>query len=182
MSERRGLSVRWRTFSLKLKNEGVEIPEVYRVMGEANHRVLRVIEAVRKGEGEHAVVAVYTEAGRRIHHDGERPLADIAGMVAACGLDPSYAEAADDELWDDVIRASMKEALALAGDDVGSPILALQYDGGARVGFFGPIVSPPPTGDSALRLWDGITAAASVDGFYELKRSRTGGPVAGPRP
>ncbi|MFV0287643.1 MAG: disulfide bond formation protein DsbA, partial [Demequina sp.] len=43
--------------------------------------------------------------------------------------------------------------------------------------FFGPVVSPAPTGDDALRLFDGIVAAAGVPGFSELKRSRTVGPV-----
>jgi hypothetical protein len=54
---------------------------------------------------------------------------------------------------------------------VGIPIISI--DG---VAFFGPVVTPAPTGDAALRLWDGIYAAASVPGFYELKRGRTAGP------
>ena len=54
---------------------------------------------------------------------------------------------------------------------MGVPIISI--DG---VAFFGPVVTPAPTGDLALQLWDGIRAAASVPGFYELKRGRTVGP------
>ena len=32
---------------------------------------------------------------------------------------------------------------------------------------------PAPPIDQALRLWDGVTAAATVDGFWEMKRTRT---------
>jgi hypothetical protein len=86
----------------------------------------------------------------------------------------------DDERWDDVIRASMAEALAAAGDDVGSPILMISTD--PPVAFFGPIVSPPPTGDAAFDLWDRLSGMADQPAFYELKRSRTAGPQLGPRP
>ena len=43
--------------------------------------------------------------------------------------------------------------------------------------FFGPVVTPAPKGELAARLWDGSVAVASVPGFYELKRSRTQGPI-----
>jgi hypothetical protein len=45
------------------------------------------------------------------------------------------------------------------------------------VSFFGPVVSPAPAGDQAARLWDGILAAASTPGFYEIKRTRTVSPI-----
>ncbi len=44
---------------------------------------------------------------------------------------------------------------------------------GERVGFFGPVVSPAPTGEAAGRLWDGLLLLAAVPGFYEVKRTRT---------
>ena len=47
------------------------------------------------------------------------------------------------------------------------------------VGFFGPVVTPAPTGEAAGRLWDGLVLVTSVPGFYELKRSRTDGPQFG---
>ncbi|HRA51028.1 MAG TPA: disulfide bond formation protein DsbA, partial [Actinotalea sp.] len=63
---------------------------------------------------------------------------------------------------------------ALVGEDVGTPVVAI---GG--VGFFGPVVTPAPTGEEAGRLWDGLVLMTSVPGFYELKRTRTDGPIFG---
>ncbi|MEA2704172.1 MAG: hypothetical protein QOD63_2117, partial [Actinomycetota bacterium] len=174
------VEVRWRPFSLKLKNEENPPPEPYASMGNATHRALRVMEAVREGEGDQAIGPFYTELGRRIHHDGDNPLTDLEGVVAACGLDPGYVDAADDDTWDETIRASMAEALGAAGDDVGSPVLMLSSD--PPVAFFGPIVSPPPTGQAALDLWNRLSGMAGQPAFYELKRSRTQGPQLGPRP
>ena len=45
------------------------------------------------------------------------------------------------------------------------------------VAFFGPVVTPAPEGDAAGRLWDGCVLVAGRPGFYELKRTRTSGPV-----
>ncbi len=174
------VDVRWRPFSLKFKNEENGLPEPYSSRADATHRALRVMEAVREGEGDGAVGPYYTELGRRIHHDGDNPLTDLAGAVAACDLDPSYLDAADDDEWDAAIRASMAEALGAAGEDVGSPILMLRTD--PPTAFFGPIVSPPPTGQAALDLWDRLSGMADQPSFFELKRSRTEGPQLGPRP
>ncbi|NLA65838.1 MAG: disulfide bond formation protein DsbA, partial [Leucobacter sp.] len=106
-------------------------------------------------------------------HPGEREDFDtiIAESLAAVGLDPALAAAADDESSDEQLRANTEHALAIAGPDVGVPIISIN-----GVAFFGPVVTPAPTGEQALKLWDGIYAAASVDGFYELKRGRTAGP------
>ena len=59
----------------------------------------------------------------------------------------------------------------LVGDDVGTPVIAI--DG---VAFFGPVVTPTPRGEAALRLFDGCVLVAGTPGFYELKRSRSAGP------
>ncbi|MGO1775653.1 MAG: mycothiol-dependent nitroreductase Rv2466c family protein, partial [Agrococcus casei] len=79
--------------------------------------------------------------------------------------------AVETDQYDDLLRASHQEAIDLVGDEVGTPVVSV--DGTA---FFGPVVSPAPTGDDALKLFDGIVAAASVESFFELKRSRTRGP------
>jgi hypothetical protein len=39
------------------------------------------------------------------------------------------------------------------------------------------VISPAPKGEDAAKLWDGIVLAASYPGFFELKRSRTVGPI-----
>jgi hypothetical protein len=40
---------------------------------------------------------------------------------------------------------------------------------GARVAFFGPVVSRGPTGEKAGDLWDGTLLVAATPGFHELK-------------
>jgi hypothetical protein len=70
----------------------------------------------------------------------------------------------------------MDEGLALTGNDVGTPILGFVDEMGKRVGFFGPVISRRLPLDAGLRLWDGLMLAASVEGFWELKRTRTQGP------
>ncbi|MDQ3756236.1 MAG: DsbA family protein [Actinomycetota bacterium] len=180
VAQARGVEVRWRPFSLKFNGEGQDVPEPYVSYAAASHRALRVMEAIRDGEGDEPLGPYYTELGRRIHHDGDMLLDDLAGAVAACGLDPKYVHAADDDRWDQPIRASMAEALDAAGPDVGSPILMLSVD--PPRAFFGPIVSPPPTGTAALDLWDRVSGMAEQPSFFELKRSRSGGPQLGPRP
>ena len=82
------------------------------------------------------------------------------------------AEAAHSTEYDQVLRDSTAEALALVGDQVGTPVVAVN-----GVAFFGPVVTPAPKGELAARLWDGAVAVASVPGFYELKRTRTEGPI-----
>ena len=64
--------------------------------------------------------------------------------------------------------------------DVGAPQIVL--DGGKGPGFFGPVMSPAPTGKEAVKFWDAIIAAGSLTGFFELKRTREGGPIFGERP
>lgn len=178
----RDVDVRWRSFSLYEKNyqRNEAAPESYDRISEqvsASHRALRISEAVRAVDGEAAVGDLYLELGRRIHHDGDK-IPDLAEVVAAAGLDAARADAADDAAWDAVLSASMDEAIAVAGFDVGVPLLV--FDG--ERGFFGPVISPRPTGDAALELFDAVHTLAAQPGFWELKRDRTSGPDVGARP
>jgi protein-disulfide isomerase-like protein with CxxC motif len=167
----RGVEVRWHPYSLTFQNDSPVGPAV---------RALRVVAAVR-AEDELAVGPLYTELGRRIHHDGEQADDDLAGALAAVGLARELAAAAGDESFDAAIRSSMAEAKALVGHEVGIPILALD-DGDGPMGASGPILSAMPTGDEALQLFDAWVAALRVPGFAELKRSRTGPPPHPERP
>ncbi len=85
----------------------------------------------------------------------------------------------DDSGWDAAVEASTKQAIDLAGPDVGSPVMAW---GDPRVGIFGPIVSPGPRGEPAARLLDLVLEAGAIDGFFELKRGRSEGPAIPARP
>jgi hypothetical protein len=74
----------------------------------------------------------------------------------------------------------MDQAIEKVGDDVGVPLIVL--DGGKGPGFFGPVMSPAPTGKAAVAFWDAVIAAGRTTGFFELKRTREIGPIFGERP
>ena len=140
-----------------------------------NHRLLRVLESVRAEHGDDAVAKLYFALGERIHDQGEG-LVDPAASLEACGLPEHHAQAFDDDSFDAAIKASMDEGLALTGNDVGTPILGFDNSVGKRVGFFGPVISRRLTPADALQMWDGIMAMATIDSFWELKRTRTESP------
>lgn len=169
----RDVEVRWRPISLKVKNDlGPDSP--WFEAASYTHNLLRVMESVRAAEGDAPLGALYSVYGEHIHHRGDRSR-PAGELLAEAGLSTSHADAFDDDTWDAAILASMDEGLALVGTDVGTPILGFT-EGGRRVGFFGPVISRRLPLDQALRLWDGVTTAATVDGFWELKRTRTEDP------
>src|SRR5690606_22412403 len=132
----------------------------------------RVIEQARADHGDEVVAKLYTAFGERIHPGGRRDHAEMTReILEELQLPASLADAAESEAPDAQLRKNTEYALEIAGPNVGIPIISI--DG---VAFFGPVVTPAPTGETALKLWDGIYAAASVPGFYELKRGRTEGP------
>jgi hypothetical protein len=140
-----------------------------------------VLESVRTTDGNDGVFKLYWEFGSRIHHDKETPF-DPAAALATVGLDTSHAAAFDDDSWDAVIRSGMDEGLALVGNDVGTPIIALDNSDGVKAGYFGPIISRIPTTEKSLAMWDALVAMMDVDSFFELKRTRSESPDPGDRP
>lgn len=170
----RDLDIDWRPISLAVRNEGRDIPEKYRKPSEWTFKLLRIVEALRADGKADQVGAFYTELGNRIHRDENRDF-DAADALAAAGIDTSYASAFDDPGFDAAVRASTKEAEEIAGDDVGTPIIAYEVDGEWK-GYFGPVIPAVVRGEDALRLWDGLSALIQTEGFYELKRTRTLGP------
>jgi len=173
----RDIVVTWRSFSLWDKN-GRDESSGHAEMVKVTHRSLRVVEAVRATEGDALIGKLYTELGKRFHHDKETSDDAIRSAIAAAGLSSDYAAAIDNTDLDEAITSSMKVALDAAGNDVGVPLLV--RDGR---GYFGPVLSPAPTGADAGRLWDAIDGMLSMgDAFWELKRSRSGAPILPDRP
>lgn len=182
----RPIEPRWHIMSLYVLNEHKDIPEQYRKMLTMETvRVLAAAAAKYGGDaegGESAVLgALYTELGVRFHNQGRRrggePLRDlIAESLQAAGYDPQLTDAMDSTEFDEEIRRSHAEGIGLVGEEVGTPVIRV---GGpaSSVAFFGPVVTPAPKGEAAAKLWDGVVLVASTDGFFELKRSRTRGPV-----
>lgn len=177
----RDLQIDWRPFSLDHKNRDADLPEGLRRRLVATRRALRVIEAARLRHGDAIVGELYTRIGALVHHDGDAELAGLAGAVTAAGADADLLDCAGAERWDEVIVGGMVEALALAGDDVGVPLLVLDDPAGRRA-FFGPVFSPAPTGEAAVAAFDGLVALTASPGFFELKRGRSIGPRFAERP
>ena len=147
---------------------------------------MRVMESVRAAAdtpeaGNADVFKLYWEAGSRIHHDRNRDFT-ATQLLEPVGLDTSHASAFDDASWDDAIRTGMDAGLALVGNDVGTPIIAIDRPDGERAGYFGPVISKVPPKDQGLAMWDGLVAMMEVDSFFELKRTRSGGLDFGDRP
>ena len=160
VAPQRGVAVRWRAFSLDLKNDTAPTTA---------QGALRIVEAVWADHGDEPIGRLYTEVGTRFHVEGDTSLGALAGALEAAGLDAGYLDAAHDDRWDGEIRWSMNEAIVVVGDDVGVPILV--FDG--EVGLCGPVMEPAPTGAVALELWDNVAPLARTPGFYELKRARS---------
>ncbi len=175
VAPRKNVPVRWRAYSLDIKNEGIEIREQHREPSAMGRGALRVVEAVWDEYGDEPIGRLYTEMGNRFHLRKDVSRASVAQALLASGLPRYLVEAADDKRWDKAIRYSMDEAIDLVGEDVGVPILLFR-DGDDVAAVSGPVVSPAPTGDAAVALWDHVAALAWMPGFFELKRTRTSPP------
>lgn len=170
----RQLDLRWHVMSLSVLNEGRdELPADYRARMDRAWAPARVLTAARLAVGDGVLEPLYEAMGRRIHLSARSDFqAVISEALAELDLDPDLAEAGVDDRVDRPLRESHQQAMDLVGEEVGTPVIAV--DG---VGYFGPVVSPAPTGEDAARLWDGLSFMMSVPGFFELKRSRDVGPV-----
>jgi hypothetical protein len=178
----RPVAIDWHVMSLAVLNEARldELPERIReLMGQAWAPV-RVLMAAQASVGPDVLEPLFTALGTRYHLQQEpKTRVTIEAALREVGLPAAIADAGDTTAYDQALRESHQEGITLVGSEVGSPIIAVPGPDEAHIktAFFGPVVSPAPTGDQAGRLWDGILAAASTPGFYEIKRTRTVGPI-----
>lgn len=169
----RPVDVRWQVMSLAVLNEGRDVDPKYVALMEQAWGPVRVVIAARELHGDEYVGRLYTALGTRIHPGGNQDFrAVISEALVDVGLPVELAEYADRDDFDAQLRASHAEGIAKVGQDVGTPVIAV--DG---VAFFGPVVTPAPKGEAAGKLWDGVVLVASTPGFYELKRTRDLGPI-----
>ncbi len=176
----RDLNIVWQPISLLLKNKPDPESPWYQRMAHT-HGLLRVMESVRATEGNEGVTRFYWAAGTAIHHD-KKSSVSAEDVLSMAGLDLSHASAFEDESFDAVIEEAMERAFALVGEDVGTPIIEFPTKSGETRGIFGPVISELPSKEDALVLWDAMETLATMDGFWELKRSRTVNPTFPDRP
>lgn len=178
----RPVDITWHVMSLAVLNEGrLEqlAPSNGALMGQAWAPV-RVLIAAQEAFGPRVLEPLYTALGTRYHPQQQpKTRATIQAALREVGLPEDLAKAGDTDTDDPALRRSHQEGITLVGQEVGSPIIAVpgpDPDSG-KIAFFGPVVTPAPTGEQAARLWDGTLAVASTPGFYEIKRTRTVGPI-----
>lgn len=176
VSELRDLDITWHAFSLwDLNKDKDGIDPQYRASHE-RQKINSLTAAAVEVTAPEKLGDFYTAlSGSFFPVEGEGREKDEAAVLAALesvGLDVALFERAQAGEFDEYLLASTNKALALVGDEVGVPIIQV-----AGVAFFGPVISPAPHGEDAAKLWDGTLALAQIPGFYELKRSRTNGPI-----
>ena len=177
-AQHRDIDITWGVMSLSVLNDGRELPEQYVELMKRAWGPVRVLIAARETAGQQVVGPLYEALGLRIHNEGRGEDLDavMAEALAAVGLPAELIDAASSTQYDDALRASHAVGISLVGTDVGTPVLGLPGPDGHTVGYFGPVVTPIPRGDDAVRLWDAMVNLASVPGLYEVKRSRTASP------
>ena len=150
-----------------------DLSEDYRRGLDAAWAPVRVALAVEQHYGQEQLSAFYTAVGTRVHNGGEElDRATLEAALSDVGLPREMADTGDTGDNDDALRASHHAGMDPVGMDVGTPVIHVN-----GVAFFGPVISPAPKGEEAGRLFDGVLAAASYPGFFELKRTRTVGPI-----
>ena len=163
----RGEPVRWRLMSLAVLNADKDVPEQF-VEG---MRLSRLASRVLAAAGDNAAVdALYTALGTRLHEQGGESISKemVAAAVEDAGLPATLMDSYDDESLDAAVEASHEEGQRRVGDEAGSPVVAF----GDGPGWFGPIVTEPPTGADSARLYEAMTLLSAVPQFAELKRAR----------
>ncbi|MFF4414627.1 disulfide bond formation protein DsbA [Streptosporangium sp. NPDC001559] len=173
----RPIEPRWHIMSLNILNEDKDVPETYREMIARAIGPVRVVAAVQDKYDSETVGRLYTELGTRLHNQGRLKELDslretVEEALEAAGLERAFADAMDSEEFDEILRASHNDGINRVGQEVGTPVIAV-----GDVAFFGPVISPAPKGEEAAKLWDGVRLVAGIDGFFELKRSRTRPPI-----
>ena len=171
----RPVTVQWHVMSLAVLNAGRDLPEDYQRSMDASWGPVRVLIAAEQEYGHEVLRPMYDGYGRRRHVEGRRDDREmLQEVLAELDLRPGLIDALESTDHDEALEASHHAGMDQVGDDVGTPVISV--DG---VAFFGPVVTPAPTGEDAGRLWDGFRLMASVDGVYEIKRTRDRKPLMG---
>lgn len=170
----RPVGVTWHVMSLSMLNAEREgLSDSYRERMQRAWLPVRVITAAATLHGPEYVKPLYDAVGTRVHLDKQRDYREaVTGALDEVGLPAELIEYGERDDFDEALRASHNAAMDQVGDDVGTPVIAV--DGHA---FFGPVFTPAPKGEHAGRLWDAVRTLGSYDGFYEIKRSRTQPPL-----
>ena len=160
--------------SLAVLNEGRDLPEDYRQMLATEGWIgVRACIAVEQRYGSETLRSFYTALGTRFHLGQEPKTSEtVRAALAEVGLDEGIADEAQTDAYDEALHASHHEGMDPVGMDVGTPVIRIN-----GMSLFGPVISPAPKGEEAGDLFDGFVKVTAYSGFFELKRTRTVGPI-----
>ncbi|MHA6513534.1 DsbA family protein [Tessaracoccus sp. Z1128] len=169
----RDVKVTFHVMSLSVLNDGRDLPDGYRDLMDRAWLPARAALLVEQRHGSDKLLEFYTDLGTRFH-PGEEEIGPepVAAALAAVGADADIVDIAQTDAVDDDLRRSHHEGMDPVGDEVGTPVLRVN-----GMSLFGPVISPAPKGEAAGDLFDGFVKVTAYPGFYELKRTRTVGPI-----
>lgn len=170
----RDISIQWNVMSLYFLNESrSHISADYLDNAKKALGPLRIIVAGERLYGNQIAGELYTAFGEEIHLNKMKFSPELNSKVLSKFSFPvNLLSYADDVSLDESILKSHNSGIDRVGEDVGTPIVSIE-----GVSFFGPVISPTPKGEDAGKLFDGAFAVASYPGFFEMKRTRTVGPI-----
>jgi len=176
VSQHRQIELIFIPFSLALKNGELNGGDVTRHAAKhrSSHQILRVIESVSLDHGRASTAKLYDVFGHAVHNQNSSILSTaplIKTALTDCGYAKTYAISAEDAKFDASLQTYIDDAEAIAGNDIGVPLLIIDHEGG-RKAFFGPVLGSLPALEAGLQLWDSLSGMVAIDDFYELKSKR----------
>jgi len=175
VQKQRAIEVDWLPFSLALKNGELDGDDVTGHLDTHTiaHRTLRLVEVLHEQEGIDRG-ELFTEFGKSYFID---PKLDDEGFTQAVlermGLSIDYLPELDNTDLDQKLQQHLDDAIEVAGDDVGVPLIVFETEDQQHIGYFGPVIARLPDAEKGLALWDSLETIATNPDFFELKRNRT---------
>lgn len=175
VQQARDIEIDWLPFSLALKNGELGGDDVTGHLDTHTiaHKVLRLTEAIHADTGIDRG-ELFTQFGKSYFID---PKLDDDNFTAAVlermDLSTDYLSELENTDLDRQLQQHLDDAIEVAGNDVGVPLIVFETDSGERVGYFGPVIARMPDPERGLEIWDSLYTIATGPDFFELKRART---------